>query len=85
MALARRVRTWLTSCVRNRAVDIVRAMRERPVGDEDGMLLALEDGAPAVHDQVTGGIDGEATRRALVALPGEQRPSGRPVRSAISP
>jgi RNA polymerase sigma-70 factor (ECF subfamily) len=67
------VRTWLTSVVRNRAIDIVRATRERPVGEEDGMLLALEDGAPEVHDQVAASIEGEATRRALGKLPDGQR------------
>jgi RNA polymerase sigma-70 factor (ECF subfamily) len=67
------VRTWLTSVVRNRAIDVVRATRERPVGDEDASLLALEDGAPAVHDQVAASIDGEAARRALGQLPDEQR------------
>lgn len=67
------VRTWLTSVVRNRAIDVVRATRERPVGDDDGMLHALEDGAPAVDDQVAASIAGEATRRALGQLPDEQR------------
>lgn len=67
------VKTWMSSIVRNRAIDVVRATRERPVGDEDGTLLALEDGAPAVDDQVVAGIEGETTRRALECLPAEQR------------
>jgi RNA polymerase sigma-70 factor (ECF subfamily) len=67
------VKTWLSSVVRNRAIDVVRATRERPVADEDGMLLALEDSAPAVHDQVAAVLDGEVTRHALGQLPNEQR------------
>ena len=67
------VKTWLSSIVRNRAIDVVRATRERPVADEDGMLLALEDTAPAVHDQVVAVLDSEVTRHALGQLPNEQR------------
>jgi RNA polymerase sigma-70 factor (ECF subfamily) len=67
------VRTWLSSIVRNRAIDVVRASRERPVEDQDAILIGLEDPAPAVDDQVAASIDGEITRRALGNLPAEQR------------
>jgi RNA polymerase sigma-70 factor (ECF subfamily) len=67
------VRTWLTSIVRNRAIDVVRASREHTVEDEDQVLLALPDAGPAIHDQVAAAIDGEHTRRALDDLPHEQR------------
>jgi RNA polymerase sigma-70 factor (ECF subfamily) len=68
-----RVRTWLSSIVRNRAIDIVRASRERPVEDQDELLLGIHDTAPGVHEQVVASLDGEATRQALRGLPDEQR------------
>jgi len=66
-------RTWLSSIVRNRAIDIVRARRERPVLAQEELLLGLHDPAPAVFDQVAASLDGEVTRNALRELPDEQR------------
>ncbi|HEX6129359.1 MAG TPA: sigma-70 family RNA polymerase sigma factor [Candidatus Limnocylindria bacterium] len=67
------VRTWLGSVVRNRAIDVIRAMRERAVEDQDQVLLSLHDTAPAVDEQVAAAIEGAETRRALGELPDEQR------------
>ena len=66
-------RTWLSSIVRNRAIDVVRATRERAVQDDEELLLGIRDPAPAVFDQVAAALDGEITRHALRQLPGEQR------------
>jgi RNA polymerase sigma-70 factor, ECF subfamily len=66
------VRTWLTSIVRNRAIDLVRARRESD-GDDEAVLLALRDGGPAVVDQVTASLDRDAIRAAIRELPCEQR------------
>lgn len=66
-------RTWLASIVRNRAIDIVRARRERAVADDEALLLGIRDPGPAVVDQVVASIDGETTRSALSTLPTEQR------------
>lgn len=66
-------RTWLSSIVRNRAIDIVRASRERPVQDDEELLLGIHDTAPSVFDQVAASIDGELTHRILGELPSEQR------------
>lgn len=66
-------KTWLTSVVRNRAIDVVRATREHAVEDQDQVLLSLQDTAPGVHDQVAASLDGAETRRALGELPEEQR------------
>jgi RNA polymerase sigma-70 factor (ECF subfamily) len=67
------VRTWLSSIVRNRAIDIVRATRERTVHEDEELLLGIHDPAPAVFDQVAASLDGEMTRDALQQLPVEQR------------
>lgn len=66
-------RTWLSSIVRNRAIDIVRASRERPVQDGEELLLGIHDTAPSVFDQVAASIDGALTHQALGELPTEQR------------
>jgi RNA polymerase sigma-70 factor, ECF subfamily len=66
-------KTWLSSVVRNRAIDVVRATREHAVEDQDQVLLSLHDTAPGVHDQVAASLDGAETRRALGELPEEQR------------
>ena len=66
-------RTWISSVARNRAIDIVRASRERPVQDDEELLLGLRDDSPAVVDQVVATVEGEATRSALHGLPMEQR------------
>jgi RNA polymerase sigma-70 factor (ECF subfamily) len=67
------VRTWLSSIVRNRAIDIVRATRERTAHEDEELLLGIHDPAPAVFDQVAASLDGEMTRGALQQLPVEQR------------
>lgn len=67
------VRTWVASIVRNRAIDIVRARRERAVADDEELLLGIRDPGPAVVDQVVASIEGEMTRSALRTLPSEQR------------
>jgi len=67
------VRTWVSSIVRNRAIDIVRARRERAVADDEELLLGIRDPGPAVVDQVVATIEGEVTRSALRTLPTEQR------------
>lgn len=67
------VRTWLSSIVRNRAIDVVRGNRERPVEGAEELLLGMHDTEPPVFDQVSASLDGELTRQALTALPSEQR------------
>ena len=66
------VRTWLTSVVRNRAIDIVRARRESG-GDDEPTLLAMRDPRPPVEEQVVRALDGELLRSAMAELPKEQR------------
>jgi RNA polymerase sigma-70 factor (ECF subfamily) len=66
------VKTWLTSIVRNRAIDVVRARRESDADDE-AVLLALRDPSPSVVEQVTAALDAETIRAAMSALPIEQR------------
>ncbi len=66
------VKTWLTSIVRNRAIDLVRARRESDRDDET-TLLALRDQAPSVLEQVTARLDSETLRTFVERLPLEQR------------
>ena len=66
------VRTWLTSVVRNRAIDVVRARRESAADDEP-TLLAIRDPRPPVEEQVVRALDGELLRSAMAELPEEQR------------
>ena len=66
------VKTWLTSIVRNRAIDLVRARRESD-GDDESVLLALRDPRPGVVEQVTAALDRHAIRDAIAELPLEQR------------
>ena len=66
------VRTWLTSVVRNRAIDIVRARRESTADDEP-TLLAIRDPRPPVEDQVASALEGELLRSVMADLPPEQR------------
>jgi RNA polymerase sigma-70 factor (ECF subfamily) len=65
-------RTWLTSIVRNRAIDVVRARRESDADDE-AVLLALRDGAPSVIEQVSATLDRDVVRAAIAELPLEQQ------------
>lgn len=66
------VKTWLTSIVRNRAIDLVRARRESDRDDET-TLLAIRDQAPSVLEQVTARLDREQLRTLVARLPLEQR------------
>ncbi len=66
------VRTWLTSIVRNRAIDIVRARRESR-DDDEPTLLALRDPRPPVEDQVAAAVDRDALLAVMADLPPEQR------------
>ena len=66
------VKTWLTSIVRNRAIDLVRARRESD-GDDEAVLLALRDPRPGVVEQVTASLDRQTIRTAITELPLEQR------------
>ncbi len=66
------VKTWLTSIVRNRAIDLVRARRETD-GDDEAVLLALRDPRPGVVEQVTASLDRQTIRTAIAELPLEQR------------
>lgn len=66
------VKTWLTSIVRNRAIDLVRARRESD-RDDEATLLALHDQAPSVLEQVTARLDRETLRALVERLPLEQR------------
>lgn len=66
------VKTWLTSIVRNRAIDVVRARRESD-GDDEAVLLALRDPRPGVVEQVTASLDRQTVRTAIAQLPLEQR------------
>jgi len=66
------VKTWLTSIVRNRAIDVVRARRESD-GDDEAVLLGLRDSSPSVIEQVTASLDRDTVRAAITVLPLEQR------------
>jgi RNA polymerase sigma-70 factor (ECF subfamily) len=66
------VKTWLTSIVRNRAIDVVRARRESD-GDDEAVLLALRDPSPSVVEQVTASLDRDVVRAAIAGLPVDQR------------
>lgn len=66
------VKTWLTSIVRNRAIDRVRARRESD-SDDEAVLLALRDPRPGVVEQVTASLERETIRTAIAELPIEQR------------
>lgn len=66
------VRTWLGSIVRNRAIDVVRASRERTLPDA-APLLGIVDPRPAVDDEVAVRFDGERVRSAILGLPDDQR------------
>lgn len=66
------VKTWLTSIVRNRAIDLVRARRESD-GDDGAVLLALRDPRPGVVEQVTANLDRDTLRGVIAELPTEQR------------
>lgn len=66
------VRTWLGSIVRNRAIDVVRASRERTLPDATS-LLGIVDPRPAVDDEVAVRFDGERVRSAILRLPDDQR------------
>ena len=66
------MRTWLTSVVRNRAIDIVRARRES-TGDDEPTLLAIRDPRPPVEEQVVHALDARAAATVLADLPSEQR------------
>ena len=66
------VKTWLTSIVRNRAIDLVRARRESD-SDDEAVLLALRDPSPGVAEQVTALLDRRSVRVAVAELPTEQR------------
>jgi len=66
------VKTWLTSIVRNRAIDVVRARRESD-GDDEAVLLGLRDSSPSVIEQVTASLDRDTVRAAITVLPVEQR------------
>ena len=65
-------KTWLTSIVRNRAIDLVRGRRESDADDE-AVLLAIRDGSPSVVEQVTTMLDRHAIRAAVATLPADQR------------
>lgn len=66
------VKTWLTSIVRNRAIDLIRGRRESDADDE-AVLLALRDPRPGVVEQVTANLDRDAIRGVLAELPIPQR------------
>ena len=66
------VKTWLTSIVRNRAIDLIRARRESD-SDDEAVLLALRDPRPGVVEQVTASLDRQTIRSAITELPLEQR------------
>ena len=65
-------KTWLTSIVRNRAIDVIRARRESD-SDDEAVLLALRDPRPGVVEQVTASLDRQTIRTAIAELPLEQR------------
>jgi RNA polymerase sigma-70 factor (ECF subfamily) len=66
------VKTWLTSIVRNRAIDVIRARRESDA-DDDAVLLAIRDPSPSVLEQVAAGLERETVRAVIAQLPVEQR------------
>jgi RNA polymerase sigma-70 factor, ECF subfamily len=66
------VKTWLTSIVRNRAIDVIRARRESDA-DDDAILMSLRDPRPSVVEQVTASLDRDVIRAAIAELPIDQR------------
>jgi RNA polymerase sigma-70 factor (ECF subfamily) len=66
-------RTWLLTVVRNRAVDRLRASRNRL--EKDRTIEGMENqlGVPGVWAEVSAGLDRDSIRGALGALPAEQR------------
>jgi RNA polymerase sigma-70 factor (ECF subfamily) len=66
------VKTWLATIVRNRAIDVVRGRRESD-GDDEAVLLALEDSRPSILEQVTASLDAGVVRQIVAGLPPEQR------------
>ena len=69
------VKTWLLAIVHHRAIDVVR--RRRPVSElpeeQEGARTPEPLTVPDVWGDVAGRLDGEAVRRALDALPEQQR------------
>lgn len=66
------VKSWVIGIVRNRAIDVLRAQRERGTDDE-ATLLSLRDPSSPVLEQVVSRLEGEAVRRAINQLPPVQR------------
>jgi RNA polymerase sigma-70 factor, ECF subfamily len=63
--------TWILSMVRNRSIDVLRARRRRPVQQFPETL-----DPPDVHDvpaEAVSNVDAAAAKRALSALPPEQK------------
>jgi RNA polymerase sigma-70 factor (ECF subfamily) len=70
-----KVTTWLTSITRHRAIDMLRRQNVRPEGSWTGLEDALDLPGEnlAVEPQVLYSAQREHIRRALAALPPEQR------------
>ncbi len=66
------VKSWLMGIVRNRAIDVVRTLRD-PNVDDEALLLSVRDASPSVADTVTTKLDAELVRSAILRLPEAQR------------
>ena len=66
------LRAWLLTAVRNRAIDVVRARRNRE-GRELKLEVELRDMSPGPESAVSTEFEREAVRAALRHLPEEQR------------
>ncbi len=68
--------TWMTTIVRNRALDWVRRPRhETPEEDLDGIAETWEDDSPGPLEQIQAAAGGKVLSRCLGELSGQQRQS----------
>jgi RNA polymerase sigma-70 factor, ECF subfamily len=63
--------TWVLSMVRNRSIDVLRARRRRPVEPWPDTIDPPDPGD--VPAQAVTSVDAEAARRAMAALPPDQK------------
>jgi RNA polymerase sigma-70 factor (ECF subfamily) len=66
------LRSWLLTAVRNRAIDVVRARRNRQTRELQ-LETELRDLSPGPESEVSAGLEREAVRAGLRHLPEDQR------------